>query len=482
MTTQCGPRPTSRLGRRARSCTTSPSGPTSPSPPPGWRPRPTATSVPPTIWPTVDAIVERLRPYAELAPDNFAVLGELVEAERARARGDSDGAVRGYLRTIEHAAEHGYLLLEAFANELLARHYRERGHRFAVAHFQEARALYLECGARGKAVHLEEQIPELRQATAGRPGFGHFRHTDDRPRVGSSGSRNGAQSVAGHRRRDRPRPGGGPSRGHLHRERRRRAGRVRLRRRRGPPRRGGRRRRRGGPPPRLASRSTTRARSSPQPWYGRPPERVRRWSNRDALVLPITRKGRRHRCPLPREHPRVRRVHTRTAGPPRGAVRADGHLPRERPPLRPPRGEGRRTDPGAVRRPRRRPDHAAPDGRVGKTRRPRRPRGRHGPRNQHPRRHRGDRRLPPRRPNRPTPRRLAGRLHETLHPRPLHRRRRRTPAGSSSPTSNGPTNSSRASNRSPSTNPAKPAAPSPSATTWKMSCGASDPASNAPPT
>jgi signal transduction histidine kinase len=71
-------------------------------------------------------------------------------------------------RRIEHAGTHGYVLLEAFANELLARHYRERGHRFALAHFQEARALYLECGARGKADALEKEIPELRRpATAG---------------------------------------------------------------------------------------------------------------------------------------------------------------------------------------------------------------------------------------------------------------------------------------------------------------------------
>jgi signal transduction histidine kinase/serine/threonine protein kinase/tetratricopeptide (TPR) repeat protein len=116
----------------------------------------------------VEELLAKMRPFAEFNPDNFRSYYTLAEAELARAGGDSDGAVRGYLRTIEHAGEHGYLLLEAFANELLARHYRERGHRFAVAHFQEARALYLECGAREKAIHLEEEIPELRQASASR--------------------------------------------------------------------------------------------------------------------------------------------------------------------------------------------------------------------------------------------------------------------------------------------------------------------------
>jgi predicted ATPase/signal transduction histidine kinase len=118
-----------------------------------------------------DELLAKLRPYAEFNPDNFRSYFTLAEAERARAGGDSDGAVGGYLRTIEHAGEHGYVLLEAFANELLARHYRERGHRFAVAHFEEARALYLECGARGKALQLEEEVPELRQATAASRGL-----------------------------------------------------------------------------------------------------------------------------------------------------------------------------------------------------------------------------------------------------------------------------------------------------------------------
>src|SRR4029079_11499274 len=84
----------------------------------------------------VDDLLARMRPFAEFNPDNFHSYYTLAQAERARAGGNSDGAVAGYLRTIEHAGTHGYVLLEAFANELLGRHYRERGHRFAVAHFQ----------------------------------------------------------------------------------------------------------------------------------------------------------------------------------------------------------------------------------------------------------------------------------------------------------------------------------------------------------
>jgi predicted ATPase/signal transduction histidine kinase len=116
----------------------------------------------------VDRVLNKMEPFADLCPDNFRSYYTLAAAERARAAGDADEAAVGYVQTIEHAGTHGYVLLEAFANELLARHYRERGHRFALAHFQEARALYLECGARGKADALEKEIPELRRpATAG---------------------------------------------------------------------------------------------------------------------------------------------------------------------------------------------------------------------------------------------------------------------------------------------------------------------------
>jgi predicted ATPase/signal transduction histidine kinase len=114
----------------------------------------------------VDELLTRIRPYAELTPDNFASYLSLAEAERARAQGDTDAAVLGYLRTIGHAGAHRYLTLEGFAHELLARLLAEQGHRSAAAHFREAHGVYLECGARGKAQQLEAEIAGL--AAAGR--------------------------------------------------------------------------------------------------------------------------------------------------------------------------------------------------------------------------------------------------------------------------------------------------------------------------
>jgi predicted ATPase/signal transduction histidine kinase len=113
----------------------------------------------------VDGLLEKVTPVAEFNPDNFGSYATLAAAERARAVGDTDEATVQYLQTIEHAGIHGYVLLEAFANELLARLYQERGLRFAAAHLQEARALYLECGAGGKALALEEEFPELLQGS-----------------------------------------------------------------------------------------------------------------------------------------------------------------------------------------------------------------------------------------------------------------------------------------------------------------------------
>jgi hypothetical protein len=171
-----------------------------------------------TLLAKVDDLLARMRPMAEFNPDNFGSYFDVAQAERARTAGDFEEAAVGYIRAIEHAGAHGYVLLEAFANELLARHYRDRGHRFALAHFQEARALYVECGARGKAAALEEEIPELRRpaaAGAGR-GLGLFiTPTTDR---GSAhlDLDTALKAVTGHRRRNRARPGRRPARRHLH--------------------------------------------------------------------------------------------------------------------------------------------------------------------------------------------------------------------------------------------------------------------------
>src|SRR5207253_10485537 len=114
----------------------------------------------------LDEIVERVMPYAELAPGNFSCYGSLVQAERARAHGDADTAVLQYLATIDHASTHGYVLMEAFANELLGRLHAEHGRRFSLGYFREAWALYLQCGARAKALQLEDELPDLAEAPA----------------------------------------------------------------------------------------------------------------------------------------------------------------------------------------------------------------------------------------------------------------------------------------------------------------------------
>ncbi|HUR73468.1 MAG TPA: AAA family ATPase [Sporichthya sp.] len=107
----------------------------------------------------VDDLLAWLEPVAAFNPDNFASYVDLVRAERARAAGDGDRAMALYLRAVAHAGEHRYVLVEAHATELLARHCFEEGLRFAPTFLAEARALYLQCGATAKAGTLAAEFP-----------------------------------------------------------------------------------------------------------------------------------------------------------------------------------------------------------------------------------------------------------------------------------------------------------------------------------
>ena len=123
----------------------------------------------------VETYLQHLKEASDLSPDNFLSYYKIVEAEWAGARGDVDAAAGCYLQSIRHAREHGYVLLEAWANELLGMLYAENGMRVAQAHFDEARLLYLDCAAGGKAnllpQHFRLDVPrgEDRAASGIRP-------------------------------------------------------------------------------------------------------------------------------------------------------------------------------------------------------------------------------------------------------------------------------------------------------------------------
>jgi predicted ATPase/signal transduction histidine kinase/CheY-like chemotaxis protein len=105
------------------------------------------------------AMVQR---WAGHAPENFAHRHALIEAERARARGDTNAAMGLYERAIEHCRAHALWRDEALASERASSFYAGLGHeRFARLYLADAHRAYLRCGLRAKVRALEEQHPWL---------------------------------------------------------------------------------------------------------------------------------------------------------------------------------------------------------------------------------------------------------------------------------------------------------------------------------
>jgi signal transduction histidine kinase len=104
----------------------------------------------------------QLEVWARSCPDNFASRAALVGAERARLRGEAEGAARLYEESIRAARDSGFVHNEAVALETAARFYRGRGQvLIADTYLREARDRYLRWGADGKARDLERRHPQL---------------------------------------------------------------------------------------------------------------------------------------------------------------------------------------------------------------------------------------------------------------------------------------------------------------------------------
>lgn len=101
------------------------------------------------------AYAERLRLWADNCAANFAHKHLLVDAERAALRRDDELAERLYDRAVDCAVEHGYVQIEALANELAGRFDLARGReRRARAHLTAAYRAYRRWGAVAKAKKL----------------------------------------------------------------------------------------------------------------------------------------------------------------------------------------------------------------------------------------------------------------------------------------------------------------------------------------
>lgn len=107
-----------------------------------------------------------LKRLAEISPNNFLSYYQHAHAQWLRAQGDEEQAAHCYLQAIKHARKHGYVLLQAWANEMLAEMYAADGWQVAPAFRAEAQRLYRECAAFGKADSMQLHSADTPLATA----------------------------------------------------------------------------------------------------------------------------------------------------------------------------------------------------------------------------------------------------------------------------------------------------------------------------
>ncbi|MBA3534772.1 MAG: AAA family ATPase [Ardenticatenales bacterium] len=110
----------------------------------------------------VAANQKKLAAWAKHGPMNCLHKYELVEAERARLRGDHAQVITHYQRAIELAHETDYPQEEALANERAGSYYLERGMvHVAEGYLRDARQGYVVWGANAKVRWMEQQYATL---------------------------------------------------------------------------------------------------------------------------------------------------------------------------------------------------------------------------------------------------------------------------------------------------------------------------------
>jgi PAS domain S-box-containing protein len=110
----------------------------------------------------IDALVQRMRVWADNSPQNFAQMTELIEAEQARMIGNLDEAAASYERTIGLARKHEYVNIEALACQLAGKFWLQRGRKnIALAYLRDSVACYRQWGAHGVAARLNEIYRDL---------------------------------------------------------------------------------------------------------------------------------------------------------------------------------------------------------------------------------------------------------------------------------------------------------------------------------
>ncbi len=106
---------------------------------------------------------KKLKQWAQDAPENFAHMALLVEAERSRVQCKGLEETHAlYGQAIALARQHGFLQDEALANELVGKFWLDRGEEtIARLYMTKASQLYSRWGAIAKVRDLEQKYPQL---------------------------------------------------------------------------------------------------------------------------------------------------------------------------------------------------------------------------------------------------------------------------------------------------------------------------------
>ncbi|MEH1972675.1 MAG: AAA family ATPase [Nostoc sp.] len=105
---------------------------------------------------------EKMKKWADHAPENHLHKFYLVEAERYRVLGQKSKVLEFFDRAIALAKQHGYIQEEALANELAAKFYLNWGKEpIAQSYITQAYYGYAHWGAKAKVADLERRYPQL---------------------------------------------------------------------------------------------------------------------------------------------------------------------------------------------------------------------------------------------------------------------------------------------------------------------------------
>jgi PAS domain S-box-containing protein len=104
---------------------------------------------------------EKMRRWADHAPQNFQHKYDLIEAEKARVLGQTAEAMHLYEQAIAGAKDNQFIQEEALAYELSAKFYLgQRMERIAQTYLKEAHYCYERWGAKAKVAHLEAKYSQ----------------------------------------------------------------------------------------------------------------------------------------------------------------------------------------------------------------------------------------------------------------------------------------------------------------------------------